>query len=179
MRAKYRLYCETESLWKYTDWLDNPPTECPDNAGHAIIVNSIVIIDTIESIFGTEYNFAVSDVESTTTATDWQEKTEMSLTDLPEGNYRIEWSFEWSYSFQESAGANFGVHINWGAITIMETEMAVPKNGTYGKGCYYHQGGFGYVNLTAGDHKIAINYHAVGGKIAYIRKARLEIWRES
>ena len=43
---KYRIYCATESKWKYT-WNTSPPTECPINAGHTIHINSISREDKI------------------------------------------------------------------------------------------------------------------------------------
>ncbi len=177
-KYRYRVYCNTESAF-VVEWSETTPTECPNNAGHSIDSNNIVIVDKLD-VFGSEYNYAVSDEESSTTSTSWQEKLDLSINDLPEGEYRLEWSFEWSFSHSECCNANFGVHINWGAIVLSETELSVPTGGTYEDGGFYHQGGFGYVTLTEGNHKVAINFYAgIAERTAYIRRARLELWRES
>lgn len=130
-----------------------------------------------DSVFGTEYKYAESEEESSTILTSWQEKLDMQVVNIPSGSYRIGWSFEWSFSRNRDPGANYGVHIDWGAITLLELEMT--PNQIYGEGAFYQLGGFGFANLNAGNHKIALNYHASSSSLstAYIRRARLEIWR--
>ncbi len=123
MLYKYRIYCNTEATF-VEEWSETIPTECPNNAGHSIDSDNIVIIDKLD-VFGSEYNYAVSDVESSTTATSWQEKLDLTANDLPAGKYRIEWSFEWSFSHSSCCNANFGIHINWGAVTLSETELSI------------------------------------------------------
>lgn len=41
----YRIYCEDESSYVYT-LADSEPTQCPNNAAHAIDTNSITIIES-------------------------------------------------------------------------------------------------------------------------------------
>jgi len=120
--------------------------------------------------------FATSLGESSTTDTAWQEKLDINVSNIPSGNYKIAWSFEWSLSDKKAVGANFGVHIDWGAITLSEIEMTPVQS--YGEGAYYQSSGFGHTNLDAGNHKIALNYcSGVSTATTYIRRACLEIWR--
>ena len=122
------------------------------------------------------YNEVVT--ESSTTATTWQEKLDINVVGIPAGNYRIGWSFEWAYSTYNNPGANFGVHLDWGAITACEIEIMPSRFGTYGSGAYGLESGFWHGALTAGNHKIALNFMSGdSGQTAYIRRARLEIWR--
>ena len=120
--------------------------------------------------------FSTSLGESSTTDTSWQEKLDINVSNIPSGNYKIAWSFEWSFSRTKDPGANFGVHVDWGTITVSETEMT--PNQTYGKGAYYQSSGFGHISLDAGNHKVALNYcSGVNTSTTYIRRACLEIWR--
>lgn len=130
------------------------------------------------NVFGTEYQYAESLGESSTTATTWQEKMDINISSVPSGSYKIVWSFEWSFSRTTGTGANFGIHVDWGALTLSETEMM--PNQTYGNGAYYQSSAFGRTDLNAGNHKVAINFMAGGtNSIAYIRRAKLEVWRVS
>jgi hypothetical protein len=136
----------------------------------------------LQNFFGEEYNYyyGSSEGESSTTSEEWQEKLDISPTGIPAGTYKVGWNFEWSFSRFTSPGANFGVHIDWGAITLTESEAVPSKNGLYGDGCFYSSSGFMHVDLDAGNHKVALNFHAGGGgSITYIRRARLEFRRKS
>jgi hypothetical protein len=132
----------------------------------------------IPNIFGNEYAYEESVEESSTTSTGWQEKLDINISNVPAGGYKILWSFEWSFSRTTGPGSSFGIHINWGAITLSETEMT--PNQTYGDGAYYQSSGFGKADLSSGNHKIALNFHSGGSSsTTYIRRAKLEIWRVS
>jgi len=121
-------------------------------------------------------DYAVSDGESSTTSTSWQEKTNLQTSNIPAGTYEISWFFEWSFSRTTPPGAKFGVHVNWGAITVSEIDITPTQS--YGDGGFYASSGFGYVDLDSGSHKIAINYRAGGdSSTAYIRRARIKILR--
>lgn len=43
---KYRLYCESESAYKYV-WSTSAPTGCPADSGHTIDSVSVTVVDTI------------------------------------------------------------------------------------------------------------------------------------
>ncbi len=44
MISKYRLWCNTENDWVYTDWSVSPPNKCPNNESHTIDSDSIVSV---------------------------------------------------------------------------------------------------------------------------------------
>ena len=46
---KYRVYCETESIYVYT-WGDSTPTTCPNNNGHTITTSTVSIVDQVSDI---------------------------------------------------------------------------------------------------------------------------------
>jgi hypothetical protein len=48
---KYRIYCETESLYVY-EWAETEPTDCPNNNTHTITTSATTIVDTIDT-YGT------------------------------------------------------------------------------------------------------------------------------
>lgn len=126
----------------------------------------------------TDYEYTESAGESSTTDTAWQEKLDINISNIQAGNYKVVWFFEWAYSRVRDPGANYGIHVDWGADTLSETEMTPTQ--TYGDGAFYGQVGFGYTILTAGNHKIALNYSSgVGTATAYIRRAGIEVWRIS
>lgn len=126
----------------------------------------------------TDYEYAESLGESSTTDTAWQEKVDLNVSNIPIGNYRIMWSYEWAYSRNRDPGANYGIHLDWGAVTLTEIEMTPTQ--TYGEGGFYGQVGQGYTTLSGGDHKIALNYHSgIGTATAYVRRSRIEMWRIS
>lgn len=131
------------------------------------------------SIFGSEYDYAESEGESSTTATTWQQKVRLSVSNIPTGTYRIGWSYEWSFSTQESSNAAFTVNIDEGVNTIHQSEMGVAKNVEYNDGSFFGSGGFGHEPLSVGNHTIDLNFKASAAGTTYIRKARLEIWRVS
>jgi len=48
----YRVYCTTEAAYVRTDWISDPPTECPNNSEHEIDTDNIVIVELEASITG-------------------------------------------------------------------------------------------------------------------------------
>ena len=45
MSCKYRIYCNTESAYVETDFVDTIPTECPNDKEHQIDTESITKIE--------------------------------------------------------------------------------------------------------------------------------------
>jgi len=124
------------------------------------------------------YEWKTSEEESGTSSTSWQEKISLQTANVPSGTYKVEWFYEWSYSRTSSPGANYGVHINWGAVTLSELEIT--PNQAYVQGAFFGEGGFGFATLGAGSHKIALNWHSGHqSNQAYIRRARIDFRRVS
>lgn len=140
--------------------------------------NSATALATQQSIKAyadAEYVNTESSSESSTTDTAWQEKLNIDTVNTPSGIYRIGWSYEWAFSRTAMPGADFGIHLDWGTTVLFEVEV-VPHD-TYGNGLFELSSGFGFATLN-GNHKIALNYNAGGtSSTAYIRRARMEIWR--
>lgn len=51
-------------------------------------------------VFGTEFQFYEALVVSITTSTLFQNKLDFNTSDLPEGNYKVEWSYGWNHDQQ-------------------------------------------------------------------------------
>ncbi|MCK5603410.1 hypothetical protein KAR91_16110 [Candidatus Pacearchaeota archaeon] len=147
-----------------------------DGVNDLTIQEALVILDPY--IFGSEFYYSESEGESSTTSEVWQEKVNINTGTIPAGTYKFTWYYEWSFSRFLDPGAGYGVHVNWGAITLHEVDMVPSKYGIYGNGCFYSCGGFGEKELTEGTHKIALNYKANGdASVTYIRRARVTLWR--
>jgi len=126
-------------------------------------------------IFGSEYDYAESEGQSSTSSTSYQQKLRMTTATIPSGTYRISWSFEWSCSSDRTPASGFIVELD-GTTALSEVAMAPQKN--YGDGCFYTSSGFKHTSLTAVSHTIDINFKG-GVGTAYIRNARIEFWRIS
>jgi len=130
------------------------------------------------SIFGSEYDYAESDGESSTTSDTYQEKVSITTGTVPAGTYRIGWAFEFASS-TDRADCSFRVEAD-ASTTINEITPAPKKK--YADGVWATQSGFKHMSLTNASHTIDLDYKAnvaAEGGTTYIRKARLEIWRVS
>lgn len=126
-------------------------------------------------IFGSEFQQASSDTQSTTTSTTFQQKLRLTTGTLPSGTYRIAWYYEYHIS---STTYDFEGRVQIGdSTTIHEIREEAQDAGTDQwepcGGFYYHTG--------SGVLNIDLDYcrSSASGGTAYIRKARLEIWRVS
>jgi len=123
------------------------------------------------AIFGTGFQYAESEGESSTTSTSYQEKLNLTTPSLGAGTYRVGWYYEWKFSNGNFEFKN-RVQVD-DAITLKETETT-PRS----VGDWQGAAGFDYVVLAAGTHNIDLDYcSSKKNKTARIRKARLEIWR--
>ena len=126
-------------------------------------------------IYGSEFQQASSDTESSTTATTFQQKLRMTTSSLPSGTYRVAWYYEWKHT-NTSHDFVGQVEIN-DIITIMEHKEEPQDSGD---SQYHSHGGF-YYHTGSGILNVDIDYSrsSSAGGTAYIRRARLEIWRLS
>lgn len=125
-------------------------------------------------VFGTEFQVASSEGESQTDDADYSgnEKLKLTTPSLPAGDYLIGWSMELANSNKDKC-TMARVHLD---DTTVLGEQCKPK--TQSNNEYVGWSGFKVVTLTAAVHTIDIDYKAVSDT-AYIRRARLEIWRVS
>ncbi len=130
---------------------------------------------TGDSTFGSEFQQASSDSQSTTTSTSFVQKLRLTTGTLPSGTYRIGWTYEYAH---KSTSYDFRgqVQIN-DTTTIHNIRDESQDSGTDQRkpcaGFYYHTG--------SGVLNIDIDYcrSSSSGGTSYIWNARLEIWRVS
>jgi hypothetical protein len=132
-------------------------------------LKKVDVIDFID-VFGQNFQSASSEAESSTTATTYQQKLRLNTPDLPDGTYRIGWFYE--YRSNTVTRQFYGrVQINdtlTTSLIISEPKDAI--NYISESGMYYYVGsGITTIDL---DYRISDN-----ADLAFIRRARLEIWR--
>jgi len=125
-------------------------------------------------VYGTEYNKNASESLSCTNSTNYKQKLRLSVSNLPAGIYRIGWYYE--LAFSSSCGA-FKGKVELDDTTVLSD--IVCKIAPIGKNYFRSESGFSNNNLS-GSHTIDIDYcSSKNRKVAYIRRARIELWRIS
>jgi len=126
---------------------------------------------TIVPIFGSEFQEISSEAESSTTSSTYQQKLRMTTTNLPAGKYRIGWYFETRQS-NDADAVEVQVDLNEGTIIAnVEHEPDDARD-------IWADNGFTHQNIS-GVNTIDIDWRQQRGSTAYIRRARLELWRVS
>lgn len=106
--------------------------------------------------------------DSTTEAT-WQQKLRLTLTSIPAGKYIIQWYCELRHSNNTATErAEMQVEVN---DTTQIGYSIWPYN------LFEDSGGFAVYDFSAGSYTIDLDYQQQGGGTAYIRRARLLVWR--
>jgi len=121
------------------------------------------------TIFGSDYSYVSSEVESSTTSYSWQTKLTMTTPDLT-GTYRISWFGEITNSNNKSEYW-FGVRLNGTSICEIEDKPIDDNH-------WYPQSGF-YVTDFDGVQNIDIVFAEGKNGTAKIRRSRIEIMRIS
>jgi hypothetical protein len=135
-------------------------------------------VDDALPIFGSEYDYAESEGESSTTANTYQQKLRLTTGTVSAGTYRICWSFEYNSSLQLT-DSGYNVEVD---SSIVIADLPSPPQRFYSDGSYFGVSGFKHMALSNASHTIDVNYIADLnglGATTYIRRARLEIWRVS
>lgn len=124
------------------------------------------------STFGGNFQQGSSDGESSTTSGTFQQKLRITTASLPAGTYRIGFYYEW----QKSGLTDFASRVQVNDTTnCMEGFEEAPDAGNdqwFPRGGFYYYTGSGVLNID-------LDYHNGNQDTAYIRRARLEIWRVS
>lgn len=124
-------------------------------------------------VYGTEYQYAESLIESSTTSTSFQEKLKLTSTTVPAGDYMVGWSGEVRNTSDER-GVNWRVQLN-DATDLAEGRFDNPEDLD---DSYISFSGFAQVTLTEASHTIDIDWsRSSGGGNARIRNARLQLYR--
>ena len=115
-----------------------------------------------------------SDTESSTTSQTFQQKLRMTTASLPSGTYRIAWYYEWKV---QSTSVEFKAQVQINdTTTLMSHQQRANDSSSV---LYFTDGGF-YYHTGSGVLDIDLDYCTTdAGEAAYIRRARLEIWRTS
>lgn len=123
------------------------------------------------SVFGSEYEYAESEAESTSTSDTLVDKVSLVTASLPAGNYKFSYSCEMQNS---NAGGNVQIEVLDGATVIGQANIE-PDNGSN----YYMQSGFKNLSSISGVRTLKIQFAQNSTGTARIRKARVEIFRIS
>ena len=123
-------------------------------------------------VFGTEPQDAVSDAPSSTTAVTWQDKTTLNTSSLPAGTYRVGFVAQ-----VRNDNKNNGVDCRLYNITTATEYDLHEITASQDADNWYSVTSFIYVTLT-GVNDIRIQWQRNGTLgTAYIKNARIELWR--
>lgn len=135
---------------------------CVDNTSGAAVWKSATLL----SVYVQDLS------ESSTTSTDYQPKLRLTTSSLPAGVYRAAW-----YS---GVKANASSKIVVARVIIDSDPAQEIGSIESGGNSYIPFSGFSHNTLTAGVHTIDINFKCgMASMTAYIRNARIELWRIS
>ena len=110
-----------------------------------------------------------AEAQDSTTSTDWQQKLRLTLTDIPAGTYIVQWYCELRHSNNTATErAEMRVEVN---------DMTEIGYSLWPYNLFEDSGGFGVNDFSAGSYTIDLDYRQQGGGTAYIRRARLLLWR--
>jgi hypothetical protein len=123
--------------------------------------------------FGSAFQQAESAAQSSTTSSSYQQKLRLTTPSLIAGTYRIGYYAEYWHG---STSYAVSVRCQLDDATTLCEATNEPSDSDNRNAL----GGFAYVSLTAAAHTIDIDWKSQDcGCTAYIRNARLEIWRVS
>ena len=114
-------------------------------------------------------NKATAEGQDGTTAATWEQKLRLTLTDIPDGTYIVQWYCELRHSNNDATErAEMRVEVN---------DMTEIGYSLWPYNLFEDSGGFAVTDLSAGSYTIDLDYRQQGGGTAYIRRARLLFWR--
>lgn len=117
-----------------------------------------------------EINYESDEAIDTTALTDWQEKLKLSVVGIPVGIYLIQWYCEMKHSNNTLS--------EYAEARVMVDDTTEIGQSLWPYGNYEDMAGFRVYDVgSAGDHEFDIDFRVQGGGTAYIRRARLFLWR--
>lgn len=129
----------------------------------------------ISLVTGSEFDSAASEGESSTTSATYVQKLRLTTASVPAGDYYISWYYEHAMGGDDK---QFGFRVQIDDTTTI-SEGIIECKGQYADSQWRSQSGMYVATLTATTHDIDLDYADVSGDTAYIRRARLAIWRVS
>lgn len=166
--GEYSWVYDEDKLYHYLSnvWQEYKPTA----AAHTHTESDITDL----RVYGSEFQQAESESESYHSYTSAQQKLRLTTGDLPSGTYRVGWHYNWSGG---STREDFRARIQINDSTQIMYHSQEPQDS--GTDQRIPASGFKYVTLS-GVNNIDLDYWTEdNGETAYIREARLEIWRVS
>jgi len=120
-----------------------------------------------------QFHFNTSLGESSTNSTSWVNKMTLTVSGIPNGNYRIAWAFSWRHS---KTNTDFYSRIqidDTNEIFYYVASPYVDVNYWNPVSSFYY-----YDVLTSGTHYIDLDYSSSStGSTSYIKEAKIEFWR--
>ena len=121
--------------------------------------------------FAYDYRFQFDESESSTNSVNWEDKLSYTFTDLPAGTYRI--------AFYTEAKVQSSAQKYYIRYTVDGTEKCSSSGQNTGQEDWVMSTGFIRLIVTEdGSHTFKIQWCASSSQhTAYIRRARIELWR--
>lgn len=134
------------------------------------VVDGLYPLSQIDSDNFANLQTGSSESESSTTSQVWQQKLKLTTSNLAIGEYRIGWYFEIS---QSNIADTVEARVQLNDTTELCGVVKEVKDATD----WIPVSGFFHDQSLSGVNDIDIDWRQQKGSTAYIRRARLEIWR--
>ncbi len=122
--------------------------------------------------FGGQYTFAESAGESQTSSTSYVRKIRLTASGIPDGDYRIGFSWEWRHN-KSNTYYNGRVQIDDTDTIYTFSSSPIVDVNTWRVVTNFYQ-----ATLSGGTHYVDIDYASSNAaNVSYIRNARIEFWR--
>ncbi len=134
--------------------------------------SSETTFNVLTNVFGTYYDYAESLAEQDNSTTTYSTALSITTDTVPDGVYRIGWSYEWRGNTRD----DFDARVQVDGSTVMDVNMEAKDNNSY-------HGVGGFANQTFGSngtHTINFDFRSESnGDIMRLRNLRLEFYRVS
>ncbi len=137
------------------------------------------VVEVLTDVFGTEYHYVEQESVQITTSENWQEALTLDV-NVPEGEYRIAWYYEWAF---DATDRNFEARVMLDNTTVLGDHEQEPKEsgGSSRQGSGTDQShpvsGFRKISLN-GQHSFDLDYRTEDDSDeATIYRCRFEFWR--
>jgi len=127
--------------------------------------------DVLTNVFGTYYHSAEELTEQTTTSNSYVNALTTTTGTVPDGKYRIGWSFEYQVSSNKE---DFEARVRVDNSTTIAEFNVEPKD----QSSYIPASGFAELEFGSnGTHEIDVDFASENNATSRIRKTRVEFWR--
>ena len=120
-----------------------------------------------------QFSYNEESAESSTNSTTFQQKLRLTVSGVPEGNYRIGWTYQWRHS---KSNTDFSAKIE-----VDDTDQIFYYQASPYVDVLYWQpvtGFYYYEVLASGTHTVDLDYKSSDiGSTSYIKETKLEFWR--